>query len=117
MKKERKRVVLLTSMILGSSFVAVMITSFFITGTHQHSHPFLCKLLVGAIGPLMVLFTDGGFPSLTFLIGTGVLTLLIIPIVIGIAKCRMVPALLGAIPLALLWLATGCLFCFLTNLS
>lgn len=114
MKKERKRIVVPVACILGAALFAGIVMSMFLARRPEVGPPIVIKAMIGLIGPLFFMFRSGAW---VFLIGIATLSLLVTPLVIGIAKCRMLPALLGAILLALLWDLSVFMVCILSNLS
>ena len=114
MNRTRKRVVVHVAWILGVAFLVGMAMSLLFAGSHGREHPLLWKAMVGVIGPFILIFNDGFLAALV--VGL-MLALLVAPIILGIVKCRLLPALLGAIPLALLWIGSMFLVCVVSNLS
>jgi len=117
MTKNRKRVILSVAMVLGAAFLVGLIMSLALGGAHGHKHPVLNKLLVGTVGPFFLPVAPAGFSLLFWCLIAGPAVLAIVFTVKGIAKNKMLPALLGAIPLALLWLGSVFMTCILSNMS
>lgn len=117
MTKNRRRVVVSVAMVLGAAFLMGLILSLALGGAHGQGHPVLWKLFIGAVGPFFLPVATAGFSSLFWCLIAGPAVLSIVLIVIGIAKSKMLPTLLGAIPLALLWLGSVFMTCILSNMS